>query len=292
MVLGNTQSQRMARLRQSIPYREVAMKRLLAFWLLWAISGLAYASEPDAVLVSLDVSQTTLVQGFPFVAVLRLTSSSPITVDLGENRSAFLHFEVKTPSKVESLSVPVRPGLTRIGTFALTPGAPYEQTIVLPASDFPEAGWYSILARVDPSSGIKFEFLDSAPTFEILPHNSSQMQSNCGELSRELENASSAGRRIELAAALSSVRDPIALPYLQAGIGRNWGVDSQMVAGIEHVGTREALEVLSGTLHSSNPEVSLSSKAALHRIRDDAASSPELKYLAASLLSDDSSAKQ
>jgi len=234
--------------------------------------------------MSLKLQQTTLTRGFPLIATIQLSSPKLVAVDLGEGRTRLFRFEVKTPSRLVSLTIPARPGLQVLGRVDIDPRKPYEQIVVLPQEDFSEIGWYSVSVTISSQNGQHFEFDGGERSFEVLPYSKSQIANNCSELAHALAVADSADKQIELSYALASINDPAALPYLEDGLGHGWGVDDELLTGIERIGTRDAVEYLGKTLHDSDPALSQSSRAALHRLAERPSSSPEVKSYAQSLL--------
>lgn len=225
----------------------------------------AVAAEP--VRASVDLVLKTGMVGFPVLIKVRLQTTSLVRVNLGENRTGAISLFVQTPTISKKVSVPIEPGLRSLATFTLDPKYVYDETLMLPATFFSEVGRYNITLTIGPSDNPPFEYEsgNSLP-LTVLPYDQSAMERLCSELNHRLQQTQSADERIALSHALASVKDPVALPYLDASLGRGWAVDSILVDGIASIGNGNAVTTLARAAQSENADVSMTARAALARL--------------------------
>lgn len=258
----------------------------LVFILCLVLTSLhAQVSDPPLVKASVALGTPIVVQGVPVVLSLHLKATSAVTINLGENRTGALEvvaqrFASKTPVKF-----PVVTGFRPMNSFALDPKSVYEQTIILDASNFDQPGSYSLTINIDSRDNPPIQF-DGGQTLQltVTPYSEAAMRNACTELSQKIAGASTSEQRIQLSRALASIHDPIALPYLNSAIGHGWGVDYDVIRGIENIGTTEAVTLLAQAMRSDQIEVANSARAALIRLQKSG-QTPEVRAQAQSSLS-------
>jgi hypothetical protein len=219
--------------------------------------------------VSATLELSAITQGVPAVVTLRFQAENSTKIDLGEDRTQGIQFELRGPfSENKLLTIPLPPGgLRRFGSFQLDPKYPYEQMMVLPPGNFSQSGSYEIYVHIQKNGNPQFLFNEGYPLrLSVIPRDEGILQESCNQLVVKLKGTSSAARRLELARALASINDPVALPFLVATLDQGWGIDSEIIGGIEKVGNSDAVAALAQALKNNKPDISDRARAALARI--------------------------
>jgi hypothetical protein len=222
--------------------------------------------------VSATLELPAITQGVPAVVTLRFQTENSTKIDLGEDRTQGIQFEIRGPSTETSLitiTTPLPPGggLRSFGSFQLDPKYPYEQMMVLAPNYFNLPGSYEIYVHIKKNGNPQFLFDQGNPLrLSVTPRDEETLRESCNQLAVKLKETPSAARRIELAHALASIHDPFALPFLVASVDRDWGVDSELIEGIEKIGNSDAVVALAQALKNNKPDISNGARAALVRI--------------------------
>jgi len=230
-----------------------------------ALTGCAFS---QVVKVTPDFELGAISQGTPVVITVRFFADTTVRVDLGENRTQAIEFEVVNPSAEHRLIVlPLPQGLTRLGEFELNPRVPYEQMMILAASYFQQPGTYQVFVHIKNNEKLQFHFEQGNPlTLLVSSRDETLLRESCSILASKMRETSMAGRRMVLADALANVADPVALPYLVDSLDHGWGVDFQLIRGIEKIGTSDAVTALAKASHSDTEEIAASARSALMRL--------------------------
>ena len=219
--------------------------------------------------VSATLELPAITQGVPAVVTLRFQAENSTKIDLGEDRTQGLQFEVRGPfSENKLITIPLPPGgLRRLSPFQLDPKYPYEQMMVLAPGNFSQPGSYEIYVHIQKNGNPQFLFDQGNPLrLSVAPRDDETLKESCNQLAVKLRETPSAARRIELAHALASINDPLALPFLVATLDQGWGIDSEIIGGIEKVGNSDAVAALAQALNNNKPDISVGARAALARI--------------------------
>ncbi len=248
--------------------------------------SLSLASPAQTVFVDLNRAEPDIVVGQPPIVLLELRSSTAATVDLGPNRLGYLEFDVIDPFGAHSVLRPEVPDFSTTDPIALAPGVPYRQRINLaPLLQPLSVGSYSIGVKVADSYAIgeisvgrastNLKFVFGAPaSIRVGPRDARQLKEVAGALRVEIENATSARERIEAASELSSINDPVAVADVRALLGRGLGVDDQLIAGLEQIGSSGAIDALQASLSNPDPMTAKHARSTIMRIeattKDDA----------------------
>jgi HEAT repeat protein len=125
--------------------------------------------------------------------------------------------------------------------------------------DFSEAGAYSVQLQPNASlrtiSGLLVQQSTVRATLQVAQRNQENLKALCVELSKDALSADRIEKRHEAALALSHVRDPIAIPFLQQVLAEASGVRHLAVIGLTRIGGDEATEALLASLMLKPPEV-------------------------------------
>ena len=244
-------------------------RKLVGLYLL-SIILLVPSVFSQEVKVSAILELPAITQGVPAVVTLHFQTENITKIDLGENRTQGIQFEIRGPVSEDKLvTVPLPPGgLRSLSPFQLDPKYPYEQMIVLAPTNFSQPGSYEIYVRIQKNGNPQFLFDQGNPLrLSVAPRDEETLRESCNQLVVKLRETPSAARRIELARALASINDPIALPFLVSSLDHGWGVDSAIIRGIEKVGNSDAVAALAQALNNNNnPDISVGARAALTRI--------------------------
>ncbi|MGH9595595.1 MAG: hypothetical protein ACRD3K_02240, partial [Edaphobacter sp.] len=231
-------------------------------------SSVSFAQKPTISLKLLANGQRTVV-GQPIVAILRLTSATPVVIDLGGNHIGNLHFSVTdSRGRKREVMLPV-PDFTAPGRVNISPEVPYTQAINLSSAlriDTP--GLYQIQVSLSAVSNPDIEVEVGSPAdIQISPSDDKQLLIVCKDLLGRIENASSASDRLEAAGELASIHDSVAVPSMRALLGGGLGIDSLLINSLAEIGTSDAIDALQIPLTGSDPDVALLARSALLRIK-------------------------
>jgi hypothetical protein len=213
--------------------------------------------------------------------ILNLTiensTSERLVVDLGANRKEVFLFTIKKPdgSRIE-LPLKTPEGSAMIGRVPLRPGQTYTQKLLLNEwFDFPTPGQYEISVRfVKPQltpRGVDIYDIYAAPEFRttlyVQPRDAARLKKICAELQTQILKAATVADATEPAEALTYINDPIAIPYFEELLNSRRLLERYAIAGLERVGTDEAVRVLKTASRSRNTDTARLAQQALNRMK-------------------------
>lgn len=252
-----------------------------AFLAMSSLEGVAGPVE-DRVVVRMELEHGSVVLHEPVFATFVVQNTQPerLEFDLGSDSKTTFAFSITEP---DGRTVHLPPfqtpdGVSASGRVALENGLTYTQKMLLNEwYDFSSAGRYSIAfhtsAVLRTGSGRAVESTPIEPIFlEVQPRDEDRLQSICNDLATAALTSSLHTRKRETAAAaLSYVKDPVAIPFLRQLLERGPDVvalERYAVEGLTRIGTDEAIGVLiesygAEQFRSSQPEIG----AGLQRVR-------------------------
>ena len=243
------------------------------------------ARNRQGVFVSLALSQSTVTLNEPVFAdfVVENALDERVRFDLGHNLKSNLEFNITGPQGLTSSGLRLsEEGLGRIGRMSLEPNEAYRQRLVLNEwYHFAERGKYQIAARL--SGPLKTESGQVVePTqpesllLEIGERNPERLRQVAETLMSKVLESSDAGDASEAAMALSQIRDPIAVPYLEKVLKEGRSAWQYAIPGLARIANREAVEILISALKGPDREAAALAKFLLKRIESEIGD-PELK---------------
>ncbi|MGC1485324.1 MAG: hypothetical protein WA789_16145 [Candidatus Acidiferrum sp.] len=221
----------------------------------------------------------------PVVLTLSIVnhSADAAHVDLGRDRKEAILVYITPPSKRKiTYSWPRREGLSRRGDFDVGSGEMYTQTYVLNEGyDFDALGSYDIEASLEKSiliNGVAATRQSEAfrASIEIADRNEQALRKRCDTIFIKANDPSSYERAAEAAVALSYVKDPVAVPYLQKLLAPNTLVEPIAISGLERIATLEAVKALGSILNAREENTSVLARAALLRMENES-SDPDVR---------------
>ncbi len=231
--------------------------------------------EPGKVTISFSPRVTQLTLREPVMLNLRIDNglSRPIKVNLGKDFKENFLISVTRPD-VSFFHAPQikREGIGLIGIASIAPGQTYNQKLLLNEwVDFNAQGRYEVEIRLSGTGQENTTTIvtGNKVTFEIGPKDTSKLDKVCGSLGKDIASASSYQRAAEAALALSYVRDPVAVPYLERVLRSGHLVERMAVEGLEQIGNREAVQVLVSSLKTRAGDTAILARSALERIESN-----------------------
>lgn len=202
-------------------------------------------------------SPVTLNEPVTLSLSLKNGSPYPLQVDLGFDREGAFEFELTKPDGTKQsmrvgLHLLVNDVASRLPRFTVPPGRDYGQTILLSELlSFPQAGAYTLRVRFDGSIAGTSDSSSALPrksTFSIvvLPRDEARLNERLRELSSRLALPQGSDGFSEAVDELSSIKDPVAIPYLEAATDRE--ISPKFCETLRLIGTpaaKQALERLS-----------------------------------------------
>jgi hypothetical protein len=244
--------------------------------------AIAAATDADEITVSYLVPSTKITLHEPVVWRFQVHNSSSVAIqlDLGKNRNENFIVSYTGPQAGAPQTVRLRKGgFGAVGLVSVAPNETYEQDMLLNQwVSFAESGKYEIEIRLLQQESSRVEVHPFRTTIEILPLDPTRLRDVCSGLAQKVDDASSYQKASDAALALSFVRDPIAVPYLQRVLYAKQLVEPIAIGGLEQVGNEEAARVLVDALNGMSPDVALIARAALERMEKQTPN-PQLKKL-------------
>lgn len=198
-----------------------------------------------------------------------------IEVDLGHNRKSNFDFTITEPdgsiTRAPRLSAE---GVGRIGRVSLEPKSVYVQRLILNEwYHFTKRGSYKIEGRLSgpimTQSGLSVKPNRSEPlSLQIQPRNPDRLRQICQTLLRLAVESSDGQKAAESAIALSHIRDPAAVPYLEKGIRKGRLVWQYAIPGLGRIANKETIEILLSISKGQDPELSALARFVLYEIRE------------------------
>ena len=211
-----------------------------------------------------------------------------ILANLGYDRAGAFEFELTGPDGAKQVARPqlqfVGDSSARMDEVVVPPLGRYEQRIVLDEwLKFPAAGkyrlvvrFYGVFSQVD-SEHPKMTLGDgrrpprSSPslpdrTFDVvvLPRDDRALEARLREIATRLQLPGATARG-DAVNELTQIRDPLAVPYLEAALSAN--VSPRFADTLARIGTPEARRALERLTAHSTPWVAASAAAALARLK-------------------------
>jgi hypothetical protein len=229
--------------------------------------------------VSYSLARDHITLHEPIILNFRIANetSQPVVVDLGANHQEVFSFTIEKPdgSKVEPPRK-VPDGSFAIGRVSLKSTQAYVQKLLLNEwFEFPTPGQYEISVRlVKPQitpRGVDIYDIYGAPEFRttlyVQPREAVRLKEICADLQAQILKAATVADATEPAEALSYVNDPIAIPYLEDVLKSRLLLEWYAIAGLERIGTEEAVRVLKAASKSRNSDTARLAQRALNRMK-------------------------
>jgi len=223
---------------------------------------------------SLAAKELSLNEPVVLSFVVQNNLAQPFKLDLGRDRKENFVLTVVQPDGTTISPPPRRKGgFGRVGLVTIDGGQQYRQKLLLNEwVEFTSVGKYDIEVHLAQSvSSAQETVTDELFTFRtslmIRPRDPADLQEVCASLARQVESATSYESAAEPALALSYIRDPVAVPYLEAVLHARRLVDGLAIDGLERIANEDALRVLISALSIGEPpETAPLARAALQRI--------------------------
>jgi hypothetical protein len=195
--------------------------------------------------------------------------SEPFDLDLGADGKENIQLIVSSLQGLQTQKPKPRAqdSSTFSGRVNIPPGGFYTKVLVLNEwFQFKQPGKYQITVVVQDARNEKRPlFKPMTIVLSIEARDGERLSAECKRLLEQVQNSSGAEARIAAASALGYVHDAVAVPYLQHMAQRN-DVGLFGIAGLAHIGNREAVEALIATLQVSDPTTRSRARAVLKHI--------------------------
>ncbi|HKP51305.1 MAG TPA: hypothetical protein VJ183_01490 [Chloroflexia bacterium] len=198
-----------------------------------------------------------------------------IQFDLGHNRKRNFDITI-TEADGPVIQVPrlSEEDLGRLGKLCLKPQEKYTQRLLLNEwYDFAEPGSYKIEGRlstpIQTLSGREANpgFL-TPMSLQVLPRNPERLRKVCQALLHTAVESADVAEATEAVLALSHIRDPLAVPYLEEALSKRRLVWPYAIPGLARIANAEAIEVLISTMEGRDPEAGASlARAVLYEVQ-------------------------
>lgn len=219
-------------------------------------------------LFAIDNVQERTVQNGPVVIELAISSSSvdPITLDLGDDYTSHLRFDViRDRIRSEEVRLP-RSGFAAPGKTTILPNSAFTKRIILnPILPSDKAGVYAISVQLNENLN---EVLRSNQIFvTILPRSKDVIKTQCQTLVNRIKDGIDATTRYQAIRELSMFRDPAAVPYLKAALDIARSGGDLLVPSLVKIGSVESISDLDKVMRGSDPELAKYTRSQLMYLR-------------------------
>jgi hypothetical protein len=230
-----------------------------------------------AVTAKFSMEKTPVTQGEP--AILQITfdnrSGHGVVINLGYEDEKLDITVVDPDGQVSHKPTPtLREGWGPVDAFVAAAGETSPGSVSL--SDwfvFKKVGTYRIDVSLSPISSPKEPFTyrisgnHAALTLTVLPRDEGSLDSACADLLSRVEDLHSSASALTAAKALSSIKDPVAVPYIATAIKRR-EFASMMITALSRLKTDQAVAALVEASKSEDPETKMLARSALAGIAD------------------------
>lgn len=263
---------------------------LLVFSVLQMQVESSYSEQGVVVSVILRAPAATLHE--PIIADLFVDNGldEEVTVDLGHNRKSNLAFTI---AKGDGPAIPLpklsEDGFGAMGIITLLPTEQYHQALLLDEwYRFESVGAYRIEVHLSEPVRTQSGRLVMAQGSQALPlqirsRDADRLAEVCRRLARAATEPSNVVVATEAAQALSYVRDPVAVPYLQSVLTNGRLVRPYAVVGLGWVANHEAIGILIAALNGEDAELDSLVRRTLTRIHEDERDPAVKKQIAVAL---------
>lgn len=229
---------------------------------------------------SLLSSKITLHEPVLIEFTLNNVFAESIKVDLGADRKEAFRFTVTQPDGVSrNLLLPIKEGIALVGSVTLQSGQSYRQRLLInERTDFPLPGKYSVAVQlVNPVQTKKGLTIAKDPgfraTLEVALKDSEKLRSVCEAFFSQMATSKSYEQAAEAILAISYIRDPVAVPYLEKSLASGKLVEPIAIKGLEQIGNMAAVQALISALNMRNRDIATLAQAALSRLEAESADS-------------------
>ena len=202
--------------------------------------------------------------------------STPIILTLGAEKRQYFQFSLTKPDGQVIHSSYPPPGTVDIVTFGsgqqeVASGETFRQNLLLNQwFQVDSRGKYvlngRLTSKIEISKGQYLSDEDHTLSFHVGARDSSRLKKVCEELTNQIRNRPSVEEWQEPARMLSSIDDPIAVPYLAEVLSTHKGTENIIVPGLERIGDDPAVEALLSSLEDQSGDVSILARRALTRL--------------------------
>jgi hypothetical protein len=206
-----------------------------------------------------------------------------VRFDLGHNRKSHIEFTIIYPDRSRSPGLRLsEEGLGRIGRLSLKPKETYRQRLLLNEwYAFPQPGKYkiegSLSSPIETESGKAVSPTQPKPLrLQIHERNPERLRQVSETLMRKTLETWDVQEATEAAMALSQIRDPIVVPYLEKAVREGRSAWQYAIPGLARIANREAVEILISTLKGPDREAAALTELFLKSIESDI-EDPELR---------------
>jgi PBS lyase HEAT-like repeat-containing protein len=270
------------------------------FCLISCVNGRAASQEKTpqvlpSVSTSYSIAQRRLALFEPVYVNFEIVNASHglVRVDLGQDRKGGFALRITPPGGVSQQLPPYsRDGMSRIGELTLQPGEKYsEQLLINEWYQFAAPGRHVLEIRlVEPivaQDGT--EILKDRGFREVLdvgPRDKRALVATCEALVNQIDASNSYEGAAKAAFALSYIKDPVAVPYLEKALSARKLIEPIVISGLERIADDSAVSALIAALKSSDNNISMLARGALQRIRAQASDSALQQEIENALKSD------
>jgi hypothetical protein len=214
------------------------------------------------------------------------SAREPVALTLGAQNTQYFEFSLTGPDGqiVQSYANPgggINLLVIGSGKVEIGPGEDYELPLLMNQwFHFKAAGTYFLAIRlttnIDAPGGSSISPPKETIRITIKPRDLARLEKVCADLAREVASAPNAESAQGPALRLSYIDDPVAIPYLARLFDYAKLTDNLSVAGLERIGTDDAVRVLLSALNSGVEDRVELSRWALTRMQERI-SDPHLK---------------
>jgi len=204
--------------------------------------------------------------------VVNNTSAETLEFDLGPDRKENFRLTLTRPDRTTRANQLQINGPAREGKITIPPGQSYRQKLLVNEwFDISQQGTYTVsVEMITPIRSKKGQVITNGAngrfTIQVLSRDPNKLGEVCDALFNQMMTSDEYELVCESAVALSFIKDPVVVPYLERMLKTDKMVELVAIQGLARINDREAVEVLINALKLQKYGISVSARSALSRI--------------------------
>ncbi len=232
----------------------------------------AQPRKDELVSFSVVSAKVTLHEPLMIDFVVNNTSAETLEFDLGPDRKENFRLTLTRPDRTTRANQLQIDGVARGGKIMILPGQSYRQKLLVNEwFDISQQGTYTVsVEMITPIRSKKGQVITNGAngrfTIQVLSRDPDKLGEVCDALFNQMMTSDTYEQVSESAVALSFIKDPVAVPYLERMLKTDKMVELIAIQGLARINDREAVEVLINALKLQKPEITTSAQYALSQI--------------------------
>jgi hypothetical protein len=235
----------------------------------------AQPRKDELVSFSVASAEVTLHEPLMIDFVVNNTYAETLEFDLGPDRKENFRLTLTRPDRTTRANQLQIDGVARGGEITILPGQSYRQKLLVNEwFDISQQGTYTVFVEmITPIRSKKGQVITNGAngrfTIQVLSRDPDKLREVCDAFFNQImtSDTSDTYEQVnESAVALSFIKDPVAIPYLERMLKTDRMVELIAIQGLARINDREAVEVLINALILQKPDITASARYTLSQI--------------------------